>query len=115
VQRGRRSLVADPGAAGALSAETRWEPVAVAGQVTLLRATTSTGRMHQVRAHLAAAGHPLIGDPLYGGPAEVDLPVLHAEWIALPHPDSGARLEVRAPLPADRRALLERLGLPPLG
>jgi 23S rRNA pseudouridine1911/1915/1917 synthase len=110
-QRGRRAYLARPGDRGALPAETAWEPVSHAGGLTLVRAHATTGRMHQVRAHLAAAGHPLAGDPLYGGPDDVcDLPFLHAESIDLPHPDGG-RLRVAAALPADRAALLARLGL----
>lgn len=110
-QRGRRAIIARRGERGALPAATTWEPVSCGAGLTLVRAHATTGRMHQVRAHLAAAGHPLAGDPLYGGPADVcDLPFLHAESIDLPHPDGG-RLRVAAPLPADRAELLARLGL----
>ena len=141
-QRGRRAVLVGDHEAGAQEAETRWRPLAVAGAsgpesgggagedegeagagaLTLVEVEAITGRMHQVRAHLAAAGHPLLGDPLYGGPVDIlragrriaiEHPLLHAAWIALPHPATGARLEIAAPLPPDRRALLEELGLPP--
>ncbi len=114
VQRGRRSLLAHFGDPDALEAVTRWRVMATASGVSLLEVTAKSGRMHQVRAHLAAAGHPLAGDPLYGGPEtvggqRVEHPFLHARSIALPHPDGG-RLEVDAPLPDQRAAALVALG-----
>ena len=79
----------------------------------LVRVTTSTGRMHQVRVHLAHAGHPLYGDALYGGPP---LPpgvegghVLHAARITFPHPRDGRRVTVAAPPPPARAALITAL------
>ncbi len=114
--RRRVIAVADPTEAARLGARpsvTRWEPLAAAAGLTLLRASISTGRMHQVRAHLAAAGHPLVGDALYGGPPALDSApghFLHAERIVAPHP-SGGTLDATAPLPASRAAALARLGL----
>lgn len=66
-----------------------------------------TGRTHQVRVHLAAAGHPVLGDRLYGasGSDDAGRPLLHAVSLTLPHPATGDRLEVTSPLPADIRAL----------
>jgi 23S rRNA pseudouridine1911/1915/1917 synthase len=95
-------------------ASTRWAPLGRGGGFTLLQVTAKTGRMHQVRAHLAHAGYPIVGDPLYGGPpAPPEAPghFLHAARLRLPHPDGGT-LDVSAPLPPARRALLERLGIP---
>jgi 23S rRNA pseudouridine1911/1915/1917 synthase len=71
----------------------------------LVLATTTTGRMHQVRAHLASAGHPLMGDVLYGGPAlDGDGHLLHAARLSLPHPRADLPpLDVTAPL-SDNRA-----------
>jgi 23S rRNA pseudouridine1911/1915/1917 synthase len=114
VQRGRRSLVAHPGDPDALEAITQWSVIATGDGVSVLVVTATTGRMHQVRAHLAAAGHPLAGDPLYGGPEmvggqRIEHPFLHARSIALPHPDGG-RLEVDSPLPAQRAETLIALG-----
>jgi tRNA pseudouridine32 synthase/23S rRNA pseudouridine746 synthase len=75
------------------------------------------GRLHQVRAHAAALGHPLAVDPDYGGAAELRLGddvvlarvPLHAAALAFKHPGSGRRLTIEAPLPDDLSRLLARL------
>ena len=111
----RKTLVVPLYTPGARDALTRYRPIGSAAGVTLVEAHTATGRMHQVRAHLAHIGHPLIGDLLYGGPPALEgAPghFLHAAWIALPHPRGGT-LEVRASLPPERAALLARLGIAP--
>lgn len=115
VQRGPRSVLARPGDPDALPARTTWRVLSSAGEASLVEVAAESGRMHQVRAHLAAAGHPLAGDPLYGGPVMVggqaiEQPFLHARSIALPHPDGG-RLAVDAPLPPARAETLIALGL----
>ena len=113
---GHRAALARADERGSLPAFTSWRAIAAGPGVTLLAVAAATGRMHQVRAHLAARGAPLVGDPLYGGPTElildgerlaVPLPFLHADRLTLPGP-----LEIRAPLPAERTALLSRLGIP---
>ena len=62
-----------------------------------------TGRTHQVRVHLAAWGHPVLGDRLYGSRRadEAPRPLLHASHLALPHPKDGQTLRLDAPFPAD--------------
>lgn len=98
----------------AREAVTRYERVVRGQGASLVRAFTSTGRMHQVRAHMAHLGHPLVGDPLYGGPEAPGGHALHAARVTLPHPETGARLTFRAPWPPDRAALVETwLGQPP--
>ena len=92
-------------------AHTGFERIARAGGVALVRAALHTGRRHQIRAHLAQAGQPILGDTLYGGPvtlASRSFPrvMLHAERLALPHPVTGEVLELSAPLPADMVAVL---------
>jgi 23S rRNA pseudouridine1911/1915/1917 synthase len=88
-----------------------------------------TGRQHQLRVHLSAIGHPIVGDKLYGPEREAPFlelietgmtpellerlghprHALHAHAIALPHPVEPRTLEVRADLPADMRALWARI------
>jgi 23S rRNA pseudouridine1911/1915/1917 synthase len=89
----------------------------------LVRVTLETGRTHQVRVHLAHAGQPVVGDPVYGGGGARRISgrgragaeaierasprqALHAAWLRLPHPVSGARIDVRSEWPADLRAAL---------
>ncbi len=70
---------------------------------TFLECRLETGRTHQIRVHMASAGHPLLGDTVYG-PAKCPLPnlqgqTLHAGVLGIRHPRSGEYLEVKAPLP----------------
>ena len=89
---------------------------------TLLRVTLETGRTHQIRVHLAHIGHPLVGDPLYGGRrqltagASVELrtalqkfkrQALHAAQLKFEHPITGKEVDVSTPLPKDFEALLK--------
>lgn len=94
-----------------LPAETRFHPVERLGEWSLVRCLTRGGQRHQVRVHAAAAGHPLAGDARYGGAALAGLDgfFLHAECMRLRHPTTGAAIEIRAPLPRDREALLAAL------
>ena len=75
---------------------------------TLLRVRLETGRTHQIRVHLEAIGHPVAGDPEYGGAGAFGLQrqFLHAARLAFDHPFTGARIDVSSPLPADLRAVL---------
>ena len=99
------------------SALTRWSVVERFPGATLLRLTPETGRTHQLRVHLAALGHPILGDRVYGrrasgmpeAAAGFPRQALHAEEIRFTHPASGARVVVRAPLPADLEDLLAAL------
>jgi len=84
------------------------EPV----DVTELRLRLETGRTHQIRVHLTAIGHPVVGDARYGGARQslpLDRPFLHAEAVALDHPVTGAPLAFTSPLPADLAAVLAGL------
>ena len=78
-----------------------------------VRCTLHTGRTHQIRVHMATAGHPLVGDVLYGGAmaAGMQRQALHAFRLAFVHPVSGEAMEFLAPLPQDMRAALGEWGL----
>ncbi|MEG3792108.1 23S rRNA pseudouridine(1911/1915/1917) synthase RluD [Lysobacter sp. CCNWLW3] len=91
---------------------------------TLLECRLETGRTHQIRVHMAHLKHPIVGDPLYGGPLKlprgataelVDAlrgfrrQALHAETLEFVHPVSGEPVRCSAPMPADMRALIKTL------
>jgi len=78
----------------------------------LVECRLETGRTHQIRVHLAAIGHPVVGDATYGGdrnPLRPGRPFLHADALAFTHPSSGERLEFSDPLPPELAAVLSRL------
>jgi len=82
---------------------TRWRRADTQrGPGTRLELEPVTGRTHQLRVHLQAIGHPIVGDPLYASAAQralADRLLLHAGWLALPHPSSGEPLEFHSPCP----------------
>lgn len=89
------------------------------GRVSHLEVQIHTGRTHQIRVHLAAVRHPVLGDTLYGAAAKFEgealpRPMLHAARLELRHPRSGERLTFEAPLPEDFRGWLERLRREPV-
>ena len=110
VQRGKAVAV---DASEGLPAHTEWTIERALGPWRLLRCRATTGRMHQVRAHLAHCGAPIAGDLLYGGPALAGLVgfFLHADLVRFPSPSSGEPVAVHAPLPADRQAALDALSV----
>ena len=79
---------------------------------SLLSVRLETGRTHQIRVHLAAIDHAVVGDRAYGGPSLLGLhrPFLHAGRLALTHPVTGGTLVVESPLPEDLAAVLGALG-----
>jgi 23S rRNA pseudouridine1911/1915/1917 synthase len=81
---------------------------------TLAELRLETGRTHQIRVHMKYIGHPLVGDPLYGGSARrglggIDGQALHAAVLGFVHPRTEAYEEFTAELPADMQRLLTRL------
>jgi 23S rRNA pseudouridine1911/1915/1917 synthase len=104
--RGRRAL-------------TEWKVRQRFDGATLLELDLKTGRTHQIRVHLASSGHPVVGDPLYGGGGKrlagtpmqnTHRQMLHAWRLAFSHPLSGQSVSVEAPLPPDMQELLSALG-----
>ena len=109
---------------------TDFERLASGGGLSLIRARPKTGRLHQIRVHLAHLGHPVLGDKLYTGRGELYMKavkktlteddlgrlgaprqMLHAQRLRLPHPATGRELDVCAPLPGDFRSLLQEAGI----
>ncbi|HZU08326.1 MAG TPA: RluA family pseudouridine synthase [Pseudacidobacterium sp.] len=94
------------------------------GKFTLVRVRIETGRTHQIRVHMAAIGHPIVGDTLYGAPARIAVPsrgkeaesvalhrnFLHAAELAFAHPRTGKLLELSAPIPEELKKFLAQLG-----
>lgn len=99
-----------PTAPDAEPAHTEFRVLATAPGHTLVLAHPITGRTHQLRVHFASVGHPITGDDLYGSPSpQISRQALHARFLSFPHPMSGERLSLTAPLPPDMEALLEAL------
>jgi 23S rRNA pseudouridine1911/1915/1917 synthase len=125
--RDRRRVIASSGAGA--SSLTRYECLGTADAprtgLTLLRCQLVTGRMHQIRVHLAARGWPLVGDAKYGAPLWRDVEdaalrgvlsstsrqALHAWRVRVVHPMTGRLLSIEAPYPEDFRQLLNASGL----
>src|SRR5712692_3354868 len=99
-------------------ARTDWRVIARLDRCTLVEAVLHTGRTHQIRAHFAAIGHPIVGDTLYDAPRALragarTIPLLprnflHAARIGFSNPRTGAWVEVRAPLPGDLRLYFQQ-------
>lgn len=97
------------GGASPRPARTHFEVLEVLGRVSLLEVQLETGRTHQIRVHMAAIGHPVLGDRTYGGSGGFGLKrqFLHAHRLGFSHPVSGEALEWESPLPEDLRAALD--------
>lgn len=78
---------------------TRWRVIARGGGETRVLLHPQTGRTHQLRVHMAALGHPILGDTLYGDPAGFDRLMLHAGQLRFSHPVSGERIGFRSATP----------------
>jgi len=88
--------------------------------VSLIHIAIATGRTHQIRVHLSAIGHPIVGDSTYGGvrhrmPAalraveRLERPFLHSARLAFTHPREGTRLEFTCALPPDLQSVLDEI------
>lgn len=96
---------------GGARAVTHFQVIETLDGAALLSVELETGRTHQIRAHLAHIGHPLLGDLRYGAPRNsgIDRQALHAARLVFDHPITHERLDLTSPLPADMEALLARL------
>ena len=94
-------------------AVTHWEVLARYQGYTHLRCRLETGRTHQIRVHMAAIGHPLLGDFTYGAPSPekgLEGQCLHARELKFIHPRSGQPVHLLTPLPPYFTEVLSRLG-----
>jgi 23S rRNA pseudouridine1911/1915/1917 synthase len=96
---------------GGRPARTRVRPIERRGGHTLVQCDLDTGRTHQIRVHLAALGHPVAGDELYGRrrPGDPERPMLHALRLRFRHPASGEQMTFESPPPSDFTAFWEHL------
>ncbi|PLX89377.1 MAG: RluA family pseudouridine synthase [Desulfuromonas sp.] len=100
---------------GGKEAVTRYRVIETFGCATLVELELLTGRSHQIRAHMAELGCPLLGDLRYGGPAELnhtvfDRPLLHSARLAFLHPVTSEPLEFETKLPLDMANMCRQLG-----
>lgn len=109
----RKKQAIIPALKGGRYAITHWQVEERLGNFTLMRFRLETGRTHQIRVHCAHAGHPIVGDPVYGSGRSVgvNLPgqALHAEKLSLQHPVSDDWVTAIAPLPPHFVTLLSVL------
>ena len=102
-------------------AVTRWKRLYVLDGAALVECRLETGRTHQVRVHMASIGHPLLGDPIYGGAGKkhgkllkelnFNRQALHATELEFTHPVTKLRLSFASPMPADMQELFNALGV----
>ena len=104
----QRTRMAVSGAASR-EARTHFEVIELLGRETYLEARLETGRTHQIRAHFAAIGHPLLGDDTYGGPRRhgIQRQFLHAHRLEFTHPVSGEPMSFTSNLPQDLAEVLK--------
>ena len=83
------------------TAQTDWQVIKRGAQETRVKLSPKTGRSHQLRVHMLALGHPILGDPFYGTPESQAAPrlMLHSHRLRVRHPDGGELMDFRAKIP----------------
>lgn len=118
----KKMAVVPSSAKNARNAVTHYEVISSASGFTFAKMILETGRTHQIRVHMASIGHPVLGDPVYGGdrtlfqkhhPSLFKGQMLHAAKLVFNHPSTGERTEVTCPLPDNFRRALELIGIDP--
>ncbi len=105
-------MAVDPKGQEAIS---EWETIAAGEGLAVLALSPLTGRTHQLRVHMNAIGHPILGDSIYGGASRLPggpILHLHSRRVVIPQ-RKGEAIDVRAPLPPHMRATIERAGFDP--
>ena len=100
-------------AVGSRAARTHFRVLERFARHTLLLLELETGRTHQIRVHLKAIGHPIVGDPVYGSGSKIrglalKRQFLHAYQLKFTHPTTGTSVDLEAPLPQDLQAILDQ-------
>lgn len=117
IRRDKRNRVKMVAAHGGREAVSEVRCLRTADRYALAEVRIQTGRTHQVRVHLASAGHPVVGDAIYGarksapGASQLDRYLLHARYLAFAHPITGESMTFESPLPEDFADHLAPLGL----
>lgn len=93
------------------AARTRYKVMSSGSGCALVRLFPETGRTHQLRVHMSAIGHPLVGDWLYGteDQTRITRPALHSHTLSFEHPLTHETLSLRAPIPVDMKRLLSNM------
>ena len=109
--RNRKRMAVLPGGRDALTRYKALRYIAQKSDVyTLVEVSPKTGRTHQIRVHFSSAGHPLVGDSLYGKRSPLlGRQFLHAHRLGFMHPSIGRFMEFTSPLPAELRSVIEIL------
>jgi 23S rRNA pseudouridine1911/1915/1917 synthase len=103
---------------GGRAASTTFDVLEALRDASYLKVTLGSGRTHQIRVHLSAIGHPIVGDTTYGpmtGDPRIGRPALHAHRLSLRHPGTGEAMEFTAPPPPDFVRLLDTLRMETFG
>ncbi|MBF0120968.1 MAG: RluA family pseudouridine synthase [Desulfobacterales bacterium] len=95
------------------NAETNWHIKELFSKASMLKVNPITGRTHQIRVHLKAIGHPVIGDEVYGKSINTSIlakrQMLHAAKLSFIHPKSGIAMDFESPIPDDMKEVIEQL------